>query len=37
MAWLQRQTAQYTMTIKNMEMSKTDVAGVVKISLVFGV
>lgn len=37
MAWLQIQTAQYTMTIKNMEMSKTEVAGVVKISVVFGV
>lgn len=37
MAWLQIQTARYTMTIKNMEMSKTDAVGVVKISVVFGV
>ncbi len=37
MAWLQVQTARYTMTIKNMDLTKTDVAGVVKVSVVFGV
>ena len=37
MAWLQTQTSRYTMTIKSMDLNKTDVPGVVKVSVVFGV
>lgn len=35
--WLQAQTVRYTLTIKNIDMTKTDVPGVVKASVIFGV
>lgn len=35
--WLRNQTARYTLTIKNMEVTKTPVPGVVKVSVVFAV
>lgn len=36
-AWLRDQSSRYTLTIKSMDMNKTKVAGVVKVSVIFGV
>jgi general secretion pathway protein M len=37
MTWLREQTSRYTLSIKNMEVTKTTVSGVVKVSITFGV
>ncbi len=35
--WLQAQSTRYTMTIKHLDITKTDVPGVVKVSVMFSV
>lgn len=35
--WLQAQSTRYTMTVKHLDITKTDVAGVVKASVMFSV
>ena len=37
MEWLKDQSTRYTLTIKNLDVSKTTVSGVVKVSVIFGV
>ncbi len=37
MVWLRDQSMRYTLTIKNLDVTKTTVPGVVKISVIFGV
>lgn len=36
-AWLRAQSSRYTLSIKSMDMNKTKTAGVVKVSVIFGV
>lgn len=35
--WLREQSSRYTLTIKNMDINKTKILGVVKVSVIFGV
>ena len=37
MEWLRVQSMRYTLTVKNLDVTKTNVSGVVKISVIFGV
>jgi general secretion pathway protein M len=37
MEWLRDQSTRYTLTIKNLDVNKTKVTGVVKVSVIFGV
>ena len=37
MEWLRVQSMRYTLTVKNLDVTKTNVLGVVKISVIFGV
>ena len=36
MEWLRDQSAQYTLSIKNLDVTKTNINGVVTVSVIFG-
>lgn len=37
LTWLREQTTRYTLTIKNLDVNKTNVPGVVKVSVIFAI